>query len=172
MLKDVNVSSMVICAALLASGLSYLVANEHNQKVKDGFMNNSCPDMLVQQGSTFSLYHSKQPRVPGANPIVFNKLNDYVEYISWQRSNGIRCPVLFLQQGIDAQGNQSFKVLSNPIDPKGGPPPSRAIGNLLPKPSKNHSANAMDTAWVGDAYTQGLVDQGYYWQNEVKILVP
>jgi hypothetical protein len=34
------------------------------------------------------------------------------------------------------------------------------------------SPNPMDTNWGGSDYTQGLVDKGYYADNEVTIAVP
>jgi hypothetical protein len=34
------------------------------------------------------------------------------------------------------------------------------------------SANPMDPNWGGSAYTQSLVDKGYYKQNEVDIYIP
>jgi hypothetical protein len=38
--------------------------------------------------------------------------------------------------------------------------------------SKAISPNPMDDNWGGAAYTQTLVDKGYYAENEVSIAVP
>jgi hypothetical protein len=80
------------------------------KSIKEGFGTNSCPNILIQKGSAFYLYNSKRAKVPGVNPIHFNTLEDYVEFIKWQRSQGIRCPVLYLQQTYDTQGNEKYMV--------------------------------------------------------------
>jgi hypothetical protein len=54
--------------------------------------------MGSKKDNKFYLYNSKVVKVPGVNPVVFNNLEDYVEFIEWQRSQNINCPVLFLQQ--------------------------------------------------------------------------
>jgi len=80
--------------------------------IKEGFNNNTgyCPNVLIQKGSEFYLYNSKRAKVPGVNPIKFNTLEDYTEFIKWQRSQGIRCPVLYLQQTYDTQASVKYKV--------------------------------------------------------------
>ena len=83
-----------------------------------------CPDILVQEGSKFYLYNSKVVKVPGVNPIVFNNLEDYVEFIEWQRSQNINCPVLYLQQTLDAQGNSVYKIRPSVTNLQGGLPPN------------------------------------------------
>jgi hypothetical protein len=66
----------------------------------------TCPDLLIQNGENYFLYNSKAPTVKGINPLVFTKLSDYADYVSANPS----CPVLFLQKGSDAQGNDIFNV--------------------------------------------------------------
>ena len=96
-------------------------------KSKEGFLTNDgelrCPDLLVQKGSKYYLYNSKVAKVPGVNPIMFNNLEDYTEFLDWQRSQGIRCPVLYLQQSYDTQGNRVFKARPSVSDLYGGLPP-------------------------------------------------
>lgn len=93
----------------------------------EGFTNkskNRCPNMLIQKGAKFYLYNSKLAKVPGVNPLEFDNLEDYTEFLDWQRSQGIRCPVLFLQQTYDAQGNAVYKVRPGVTEQQGGLPPS------------------------------------------------
>ena len=87
-----------------------------------------CPNMLIQKGSRFYLYNSKVAKVPGVNPVEFENLEDYTEFLEWQRSKGIRCPVLYLQQTFDAQGNAVYKVRPSVSEPQGGIPPT-SIGS-------------------------------------------
>jgi hypothetical protein len=109
--------------------------NPNSLKGIEGFINNQprCPNMLIQKGSKYYLYNSKLAKVPGVNPIEFNNLEEYVEFLDWQRSQGIRCPVLYLQQTYDAQGNNVYKVRPSVTEPQGGLPPSIASskGNTI-----------------------------------------
>jgi len=85
-----------------------------------------CPNMLIQKGAAFYLYNTKLAEVPGVNPVRFNNLEEYVEFLDWQRSQGIRCPVLYLQEVYDSQGNVTYKARPSVSDPQGGLPPTTA----------------------------------------------
>ena len=204
----------------------------------DGFTNNQstgprCPNLLIQKGSRFYLYNSKLAQIPGVNPVEFDNLEDYTEFLDWQRSQNIRCPVLFLQETYDAQGNRVYKSRPSVSEPQAGLPPSAAapigiasqvspmmetslepvgedaypnptllvdatrndppynqgsypahdqtsyyIGTTTPLDEMNIAAekakispDPMDPNWGGSAYTQELVDKGYYKDNEVKIAI-
>ena len=80
----------------------YFYSKFNDPNYKEGLVNMdkspSCPNLLIQKDSRFYLYNSKLAKVPGVNPIEFDNLEDYVEFLDWQRSQGIRCPVLYLQQ--------------------------------------------------------------------------
>jgi hypothetical protein len=155
-----------------------------------------CPNILIQKDSRFYLYNSKVAKVPGVNPVEFENLEDYTEFLDWQRSQGIRCPVLFLQQTYDAQGHPVFKVRPGVSEPLSGTPPSTlgipdtpAYTQLLmdiTQDTQYHKASLspsdrmteeqgeqpispdpMDPNWGGAEYTQSLVDKGYYAENEI-----
>ncbi len=215
----------------------YFYARCYDPKYAEGFKNpNSkprCPNLLIQKGSKFYLYNSKLAQVPGVNPIEFDNLEDYSEFLDWQRSQGIRCPVLYLQSSYDAQGNRVYKARPSISEPQAGLPPSAAapIGiasqqnpilesslgdpnalaypdpTLLVDATRNDppynkgsypahdqtsyyvgkttpldmmdvkqeqaqvSPNPMDPNWGGSAYTQSLIDKGYYKGNEVSIAI-
>jgi hypothetical protein len=227
----------------------YFYAKCSDSKYHEGLTNNGgevrCPNLLIQKGSRFYLYNSKIAQVPGVNPVEFENLEDYTEFLDWQRSQGIRCPVLYLQHSYDAQGNSVYKVRPSVSEPQGGLPPSSSsnfisnpsiqgntapsigssLGNLIteqeantnvalpPNPTllvdatrndppynKNSypaydessyyigtttpldkmsptskgqvSPDPMDPNWGGAAYTQELVDKGYYKENEVSLYIP
>ena len=73
-----------------------------------------CPDILVQKGSEIWLKNSKLAEIPGVNPVKFRNLEEYTEFVEWQQSQKIDCPVLFLQHSFDAQNESSFKVAPAP----------------------------------------------------------
>jgi hypothetical protein len=95
----------------------------NNNNSKSGIR---CPNLLIQKGSRFYLYNSKVAKVPGVNPVEFDNLEDYTEFLDWQRSQGIRCPVLYLQETYDAQGNPVYKARPSVSEPQAGLPPSIA----------------------------------------------
>ena len=125
----------------------YFYAKTSYPKHSEGLTNSSgntqarCPNMLVQKGSSFYLYNSNLAEVPGVNPIEFANLEDYVEFLDWQRSQGIRCPVLYLQESYDAQGNSSYKVRPSVTEQQGGLPPNPPV-----YPSATLSTNTNITA--------------------------
>jgi len=84
----------------------------------------TCPDVLIQKDGKIVLFASKLQKVPGVNPLVFDNLEDYVEFTNWQRSNGITCPVLYLQSTNNAQGGTEYRVRPDIEDPQGGLPPT------------------------------------------------
>jgi len=212
----------------------YFYAKTSNPKYAEGLRNNNsdgqrCPDLLIQKGARFYLYNTKLAEVPGVNPIEFENLEDYTEFLAWQKSQNIKCPVLYLQETYDAQGTRVYKSRPSVSEPQAGLPPSIAssVGGIInetslgnpnalayPNPTllvdatrndppynKNSypaydessyyvgtttpldamdikqeqqkvSPNPMDPNWGGAAYTQNLVDQGYYKQDEVSIYIP
>ncbi len=126
----------------------------------EGFVSNQphrCPNILIQKGTEIYLYNSKVAKVPGVNPIKFNNLEDYVEFTKWQRSQGIVCPVLYLQQTNDAQGKNIYKVRPSPVDLQGGLPPmidttAGAGRNRLPPISKLMDSNRNDAPYNTNSY--------------------
>jgi hypothetical protein len=109
----------------------YFYAKNGDIISNEGFTNNQssgprCPNLLIQKGSRFYLYNSKLAQVPGVNPVEFDNLEDYTEFLDWQRSQNIRCPVLYLQETYDAQGNRVYKSRPSVSEPQAGLPPSAA----------------------------------------------
>ena len=81
-----------------------------------------CPNILFQRGTDYFLYNSKIAKVPGVNPLQFKNLDEYVEFTQWQRRQGIKCPVLYVQESYDTQGNVVYKARPSPTDMHGGLP--------------------------------------------------
>jgi hypothetical protein len=65
---------------------------------------------MIKDGNKILLYNPKYPKVPGVNPIQLDSLEDYDEYVEWQRANKIHCPILHLEKVFDAQGGQQYQV--------------------------------------------------------------
>ena len=117
-----------------------------------------CPTLLVQKNKMFYLYNPSIAEVPGVNPVQFNNLEEYVEFLEWQRSQGIHCPVLYLQQSYDTQGNAVYKIRPSVTDLQGGLPPSAvpnptllvdATRNDPPYNTNTHPAYDASSYYVG-----------------------
>ncbi len=81
----------------------------------EGFENKyTCPNILIKKNNDIYLYNSKLAKVPGVNPIKFDNLDDYVQFVEWQRSQNIDCPVLYLEQTYDTQNNEIYTASGNP----------------------------------------------------------
>ena len=205
-------------------GLYFYTTYGDAKEAFTGSVESRCPNMLIQKDTRFYLYNSKLAKIPGVNPIEFENLEDYTEFLDWQRSQGIRCPVLYMQQSYDAQGNRVYKIRPSVSEPQGGLPPSIAtssgdiisedstipaypnqqllvdatrndppynkksmpaydpssyyVGTTTPLDQMNqqsenmlYSADPMDPNWGGPDFTQSLVEQGFYKENEVQIAV-
>uniref|UniRef100_A0A6C0DQL3 Uncharacterized protein n=1 Tax=viral metagenome TaxID=1070528 RepID=A0A6C0DQL3_9ZZZZ len=82
----------------------------------DDVEDTSCPNLLLQRGSSILLYNTNMPLVDGMNPIKFDDLDGYIGYLEKQRAAGKICPVLFLRQESNTQGNDIYRLLPNPYD--------------------------------------------------------
>jgi hypothetical protein len=88
-------------------------------KSREGFggVSSNCPNLLIKKDGAYYLQNTANP---SASPIKFNTLDDYSQFVEWQRSHGVTCPILFLQQTADAQGSTSYRMMPDPRNPEGG----------------------------------------------------
>ena len=153
----------IIVAIVLLLGI-YFVTNPtgekliHNKTI-EGFDNNDnekvpyrCPNVLIQQGSEFILFNNRLTKVPGVNPIKFSSLDDYAIFVNWQKSQGIRCPVLYLQHTYDAQGNPVYKVRPSFTNLQGGLNDDVIGGNYTPIQTKLFDAGRDDPPYNENGY--------------------
>ena len=199
-----SVPKILFMLTLFLSGMYFYICYTKNPYMLEGLTTINgelrCPNLLIQKGPKFYLYNSNIASVPGVNPIEFNNLEEYTEFLEWQRGAGIRCPVLYVQNTYDAQGERVYKVRPSVTELEGGLPPTTPVplplkfnesidptfdqsnyyvGSISPRDEiKNsnynmlYSDNPMDPNWGGQKYTQALVDANYYKGNEVSINVP
>ena len=111
----------------VVEGLTDASAPPKPEPIPDG-----CPDLLIQRGSQLFLYYSKQPAADGKNPIIFKSLEEYGSYMKGLPA----CPILFLQQENNAQGNDVYRVRPSPFNPFAGMPANSALlkqydGNVI-----------------------------------------
>ena len=96
------------------------IESEETKKIKDKLEiddpNYRCPNMLIEKDGEYLLYNSNLATVPGVNPISFKKLEDYIEFIEWQNSQNINCPILYLQYTTDTQNNDLIQIKKSIFD--------------------------------------------------------
>ena len=111
------------------------------QKPKEG-----CYNVLLKRGTQLLLYNTYQP-VNDTNPKTFSNLDEYIEFTEDQRKSGLRCPILYLQQENNTQGEDVYRIRPSPFTLEGGLPPTN------PNPAK-----VMDASRDNPKYNQ----TGYY----------
>ena len=113
---------LIIILIIFALGLYFITAYPTYESFVNDNKSYRCPNMLFQRGTDYYLYNSKIAKVPGVNPLQFKNLDEYVEFTQWQRRQGIKCPVLYVQEAYDTQGNTVYKARPSPTDMHGGLP--------------------------------------------------
>jgi len=130
----------------------YFICTFKKTLKKEGFVNDKCQDVLIQEGSQILLYNKGLAKIPGVNPIKFDNLEEYVEFLEWQRSQNIRCPILFLQKTIDAQGNDVYAIRPSPTDLQGGIPHTLPTQTGAVEKSKLYDAGRDDPPYNKNSF--------------------
>jgi hypothetical protein len=184
----------IFIVLVFAAGL-YTILNYDSSDFREGFGSKRCPDILTQDGEELVLRNTKLSEVPGVNPVRFKNLEEYAEFVQWQKSQGIDCPVLFFQKSYDAQShegylpkelpplektqfefknqdadNPPFEMLSYPaMDPMNQDIGARALLDEYHYEGESRpvSADAMDSTWGGANFSMKAVEVGTYKGNEV-----
>lgn len=201
---EINYSLIIILVIAVILGFLYCYIN--CKKTTEAMttmasVGKHCPNILIQDGSGIYLKNNKLADIPGINPIRFNNLEEYTEFYNWQKSQGIDCPVLFLQKTYNAQSNPVFKFRPDIFNPEGGlnadnndqllldsnrnnppynkdsypgfDPDNQYIGAVTPLDSVETSrANAMLPNWEGVKASEQEVKSGAFAENNVKIQIP
>lgn len=107
---------LIIIVIVFLCGL-YFCMNYKSSDLVESFQNRlDCPNLLVKKGSELHLVNTKKAMIPGVNPIRFNNLEEYAEYVKWSQKVGIKCPILYFDQTYDTQNNRGFRMLNDPLD--------------------------------------------------------
>ena len=159
--KSIKQTIVVIMGIIIFALIAYyLYKYLYPDKLRESFTSKQCPNILIQKGKHIFLHNSNLAKIPGVNPIEFNNLEDYVEYVKWQRSQKINCPVLFLQHSYDAQGNSVYKNRPSPMELEGGLP---SISNL--ELNKINRSKLLDAGHDDPPYNKNLYP-GFDAQNQ------
>jgi hypothetical protein len=90
----------------------------------------SCPNLLIQKGNALLLYNTNKQEDEN-NPISFFNLDEYINYLEIQKGKGNSCPILYLQQENNAQGDDVYRMRPSPFDKQGGLPVESTASNVI-----------------------------------------
>ena len=168
-MKPITTVFLIFLLLSFASGI-YFCATHQMPIRKEGFDSNTdlsgptemnCPDMLIKSGNTLLLFNSKLPQSPGDNPLPFYNLDEYINYLEIQRKKGIHCPVLFVQEENNTQGQSVFRVRPDVFDTQGGLPIQNPQENPAENPVKIADASRDNKPWNANQYS-GFDPTGQY----------
>ena len=103
-----NISLTLFIIIMVVYGM-YFISKPRNES----FVNEECPNTMIKDGNKILVYNPKFPKISGVNPIELNSLEDYEEYVQWQRENKMNCPILHLEKVFDTQGNEMYQNVSD-----------------------------------------------------------
>lgn len=114
--KMILISILFIMGFIFCSSFRTRDVLEHFDVMSD------CPDMLIRKGKELHLVNTKKAVIPGVNPIRFSNLEEYAEFVDWQKSMNINCPILYFQETYDSQNKKAYRLLEDPLEPNAGLP--------------------------------------------------
>jgi hypothetical protein len=124
------------------------------QKPPEPFVSGRCPTTLIKDGNFLYLYDPSMAKVPGVNPIQFKNLEEYKDYIEWQRENNLQCPILHLEKVYTADGSEMYEIRQNFVDPNEcGLQPERISKWPLPFDPENQTQGMTDSEALASVTT-------------------
>lgn len=128
---------------------------ENNDKSNEKSNNDDCPDLLIKSGNAILLYNSKLPETPGINPLPFYNLDEYINYLEIQKRKGIHCPVLFLQEEVNTQGNSVYRIRPDIFQQQGGLSSSPQLYNTITPTIARNPIQVIDANQDNHPYNKG-----------------
>lgn len=143
----------IFILVLFFIGLLFCI-NYKTSDLVEGFGegNENCPNILIKKGKELHLMNTKKDIIPGVNPIRFNSLEEYAQYVKWAQQVGIKCPILYYEQTYDVQNNRSYRLLNDPLEPKAGLSSQMLLDSNRDDPpynQNNYSGFDADDQYIG-----------------------
>jgi hypothetical protein len=112
----------------------------------------NCPDLLIKSGNAILLYNTKKEEKEGENPIPFYSIDEYINYVEIQKRKGISCPVLFLQEETNTQGDTVYRARPGPFNQNGGLHSSQPLNRNTPKTGTTGPRKVIDATRENPPY--------------------
>ena len=178
---------------------------EGSEDGKEGFLNlnklfkgsENCPNEIIQKEDGIYLYNTNKLEKPGINPIIFQRLEEYLNYVRMLRSKNIKCPILYYKETYTTQNEKKYKFIPElsttlPQQPvsklydanrspnsifnkntyPGFDPQDQYIGLNTPldamfQEREKISDNPMDANWGGRKFTDNAIRSGRFTGDKV-----
>jgi len=95
----------ILAVLIVVIGIIYIIINP-----TEPFTSGQCPTTMIKNGQQIMIYDPTKAKIPGVNPIMLNNLEEYKEYVAWQKKFNLDCPILFLEKVFDAQGAEMYQI--------------------------------------------------------------
>jgi len=132
------------------NGLFKSLKLTENLETNTNTISASCPNLLLKKDNVLLLYNTQKPEVEGVNPLPFYNLDEYINYLEIQRKKGFRCPVLFLQNEVNTQGEEVYRIRPSPFELEGGVPEQTTL-----YPGSNEVIKVSDASRDNPPYNKG-----------------
>lgn len=119
---------VILSIILFVMGILFMV------KEQESFVSGQCPTTMIKNGEHIMVYNPKMAKIPGVNPIILDNLEDYKEYVRWQKQNKLNCPILHLEKVFDTQGQEMYEIKPSYATDI----PIGALNHSMPDPSPKH----------------------------------
>jgi len=86
------------------------ITNDELKSYNESFVSGQCPTTMIKNGEQIMVYNPKMAKIPGVNPILLDNIEDYKEYVRWQKKNKLDCPILYLEKVFDTQGQELYEI--------------------------------------------------------------
>ena len=84
----------ILILILFGLGFIYCLYYKHEDVVEGFNVNKECPNTLIRKGKYLYLNFNNKPQVPGVNPVKFDNLEEYADFVEYQKRIGKSCPIL------------------------------------------------------------------------------
>ena len=73
---------ILLSVLLFIIGIIFITNDELKN---EPFVSGQCPTTMIKNGEHIMVYNPKMAKIPGVNPILLDNLEDYKEYVNWQK---------------------------------------------------------------------------------------
>jgi hypothetical protein len=157
-----NMIRVSIILSVFALGFLFTLSYRHRDLIQEPFdVTNKCPNLLIRKGNEIHLINTRKALIPGVNPIKFKNLEEYTQFLEYQRHLKITCPILYYQETYSTQNDKGFRLHTDPLNPQAGLPSHIA---------KEYNIN--NNSIVDELNTQPKVQYGVDKTNHLKQQCP
>ena len=107
------------------------------QPVEETFISGECPTTLIKDGNYYLVYDPTKAKIPGVNPIQLKSLEDYKEFVKWQRNSKLGCPILHYEKVYTTQGTEMYEIKPDFETNEGG------VNHSVPEPISERCTDAL-----------------------------